>query len=1076
MAHRTVRPRLLSSSSLLLFLALGLAAASPARDLSTFPEDWRQVRTQFLRQRFAVSVDGEGRRAANPVQRWTTRFDGEGFLVTPHSGGWTWGLALEGWGRTGGKPILPGSAVAEAGGNRLAYRWSADLEEWFVNRPSGLEHGFTLARRPAGEGSEARLQLRVRGGLAPATDGRDRITFADLQGNAAIRYEGLHVWDARGRSLAARMTASGQRLVIAWDDSGAQYPVTVDPVAQQAYFKASNTQATDEFGSAVAIDGDTAVVGAPKEDSAASGVNADQINNLADGAGAAYVFVRVAGVWTQQAYLKAWNAQAGAAFGASVSIAGDTIVVGAPGESDGGAGSGAIYVFKRSGSVWTQQVYLKASNAEAGDEFGTAVAISGDTIVAGAPKESSGATGVNGDQANNNQLISGAAYVFVRSGTSWTQQAYLKASNAEHGDQFGTAVAISAETVVVGANGERSNATGVNGNQSDNSALASGAVYVFTGSGASWTQQAYLKASNTGTFDDFGSAVAISGDTIVAGAPGEDSNATGVNGAQGDNSSSGSGAAYVFVRGGASWTQQAYLKASNTGNGDAFGRSVAVAGNRALVGADWEDSIATGIGGNQADNGAGQSGAAYAFVRSAGLWTQEAYLKASNTRLNSFFGSAAALSGNTALVGARWENSAATGINGNQNSTSALASGAAYAFTFDDASGGCTYSLSAAAANASSAGGSDSVTVSTAPGCAWTAVAGVPWITILSGSSGSGSGVVTFSVAANAGPQRSGNIAISGKIFAVTQDGAPGTSPIPSVGAPSPASGTGFSATFVFTFQDGNGSSDLNVLNVLINNAIDGRNACYLAFVRSQGTLLLVNDAGEAGGPFAGVAGLPGVGVMGNNQCLIDLGASSVAESGNTLTLTLQVTFQSAFAGNKVIYLAARDNALNNSGWVAKGVWTVPGGVSNGTSITGMTPARSTSNTLTLTTVFADTGGFADLNVLNILINEAIDGRAACYLAFVRSGGSLLVVDDAGNAGGPFAGSVNIPGTGVAANGQCSINAAASTVSTSGNTLTLTLTFTFTPAFRGDRIIYVAARDISGNNTGWRAMGTISVP
>src|SRR5690606_29875211 len=143
---------------------------------------------------------------------------------------------------------------------------------------------------------------------------------------------------------------------------------------------------------------------------------------------------------------------------------------------------------------------------------------------------------------------SGAAYAFVRNGTEWTQQAYLKASNTGANDYFGYSVSISGDTIVVGAIYEDSNATGVNGNQNNNGASGSGAAYVFVRDGTTWTQQAYLKASNTGADDYFGYSVSISGDTIVVGAVQEASNATGVNGDQNNNGASGSGAAYVFVR------------------------------------------------------------------------------------------------------------------------------------------------------------------------------------------------------------------------------------------------------------------------------------------------------------------------------------------------------------------------------------------------------------------------------------------------------------------------------------------------------------------------------------------------
>jgi hypothetical protein len=242
-----------------------------------------------------------------------------------------------------------------------------------------------------------------------------------------------------------------------------------------------------------------------------------------------------------------------------------------------------------------QQTYLKASNTKSNSWLGYAVAVSGDTMVVGAPFEDSSATGVNGSPTDSGAIDSGAAYVFVRSGANWVQHAYLKASNAEAGDLFGLTVAISGDTIVVGAYAEDSNVTGVNGNQTDNSATNSGAAYVFVRSGTNWTQQAYLKASNTEAGDNFGYSVAVSGDTIVVGAVWEDSNATGVNGNQADNSAKNSGAAYVFVRSGTDWTQQAYLKASNTQGGtpygDEFGFSVAISGDTIVVGAQEEASV-----------------------------------------------------------------------------------------------------------------------------------------------------------------------------------------------------------------------------------------------------------------------------------------------------------------------------------------------------------------------------------------------------------------------------------------------------------------------------------------------------
>src|SRR4026208_1356817 len=174
-----------------------------------------------------------------------------------------------------------------------------------------------------------------------------------------------------------------------------------------------------------------------------------------------------------------------------------------------------------------QQGYLKASNTNADDQFGQNVALAGDTLVVGAYQERSSAVGVNGDPADNSQPNAGAVYVFTRTAGLWTQQAYLKASNTNAVDGFGYSVALSGDTLVVGAPWESSNATGVNGNQSDNSALYSGAVYVFTRTAGVWTQQAYLKASNTDAGDNFGTTVTLSGETLAVGALYEASNATG---------------------------------------------------------------------------------------------------------------------------------------------------------------------------------------------------------------------------------------------------------------------------------------------------------------------------------------------------------------------------------------------------------------------------------------------------------------------------------------------------------------------------------------------------------------------
>jgi hypothetical protein len=411
-------------------------------------------------------------------------------------------------------------------------------------------------------------------------------------------------------------------------------------------------------------------------------VGVDYEDSRGTDSGAAYVFVRNGTNWSEQAYLKAANAAAGDRFGFAVAISGDIIVVGALFE----AGTGAAHVFVRNGTNWTEQAYLKASNAEADDLFADEVAISGETIVVASFNEGSNATGVNGDQNNNDARGSGAVYVYVREGTTWIQQAYLKASNTGAGDAF-YKLGISGDTIVVGAIREDSDATGINGDQNNKRALESGSAYVFVRDGTNWTQQAYLKGSNTRAGDRFG-FVSISGDTILVGAFREDNTATGINGELGEYEAIDSGAAYVFVRHGTIWTQQAYLKASNAEADDRFGWAVSLSGDTAVIGAHQEDSAATGVNGDENDNNASNAGAAYIFLRTGTNWSQQAYLKSSNAEADDNFGggpnlapgTTVAISGGTVVIGSSYEASSATGVNGDQTDNSLDRSGAAYIF------------------------------------------------------------------------------------------------------------------------------------------------------------------------------------------------------------------------------------------------------------------------------------------------------------------------------------------------------------------------------------------------------------
>jgi hypothetical protein len=404
-------------------------------------------------------------------------------------------------------------------------------------------------------------------------------------------------------------------------------------------------------------------------------------------------------------YLKSSNSDPGDRFGRSVALSADgnflavaalyesssaTGVGGA--ESDNSASeSGAVYVFARQGSSWVQQAYLKASNAETDDWFGTVVALSSDgaVLAVSAEKESSNAPGVDGNQADNSYPEAGAVYVFTRVGSVWIQDAYLKASNPGWSDYLGSSLVLSGDgrRLAVGSVIEESNATGINGDQTNNSMPGAGAVYVFAKPiGGQWAQEAYVKASNTSAPDQFGASLALSfdGSTLVVGARFEASSATGVDGNQADDSGFDAGAAYVFTRAGTTWSQQAYLKASNTDASDVFGFAVALSsdGNTLAVGAPGEDSSATGVGGNQVFNSKPDSGAVYVFIRDGVVWSQQAYLKASNTDAGDVFGDSVALSsdGDVLVVGADGEGSEAVGVGGDQALNTAVDAGAVYSF------------------------------------------------------------------------------------------------------------------------------------------------------------------------------------------------------------------------------------------------------------------------------------------------------------------------------------------------------------------------------------------------------------
>ena len=523
----------------------------------------------------------------------------------------------------------------------------------------------------------------------------------------------------------------GLAAVGGWDHGWAQAePEGANPAGeadaalrQTAFLKASNTGAGDEFGGggtllgnavALSADGTTLAIGAPYESSGSSGIDGDQDDESVYGAGAVYVYASDAGGWRRQAYVKASNPGLTDNFGYMIALSGDgnTMAVAAPYEASAATGidgdrnddsipqAGAVYVFDRSGEAWVQQAYIKASNTgEAGagdqlgdgDQFGFGLALSGDgdTLAVGAISEDSAATGPDADQSDNSALSAGAVYVYSRTGTAWAQQAYVKASNPGAGDLFGYSVALNGDGSVLAATAydEDGSLAGTNELQ-DDEVFGTGALYIFSRDGGEWTQQAYLKPSNSERNDAFGVAVAISadGNTVVGTALDEDGMTTGVNSTpQPDMQINlSTGAVYLFARDDGGWSERAYIKASNTGPNDTFGARLALSadGGTLAVGAQLEDSAGRGVDATQDDDSAQEAGAVYLFAHDGSSWTQSAYVKGSNTEAFDEFGSSVALNGDGTLmaIGARGEDSGATGLDADQDDNSAFESGAVYVF------------------------------------------------------------------------------------------------------------------------------------------------------------------------------------------------------------------------------------------------------------------------------------------------------------------------------------------------------------------------------------------------------------
>jgi hypothetical protein len=353
-----------------------------------------------------------------------------------------------------------------------------------------------------------------------------------------------------------------------------------------------------------------------------------------------------------------------------------------------GGDTGCAYIFVRTGTVWSQQAYIKASNTDNGDDFGTSIALSanGNQLAVGAFNEASAGS----DQADNSAPRAGAVYTYTRNGSTWMFESYVKASNAGAGDRFGEAVALSddGQTLAVGAPLEAGGNAGINVDGTDNSLIEAGAAYVFRHAGSTWTQEAYIKpgyldsVSAGAAYDQFGWSVAldINGDTLAVGSRLEQSDAAGVNGDPTNNNAQGSGAAYVFVRNGTTWAQQAYIKASNPSIDDFFGEQVALTsdGNFLAVGAPNEDGAGRGFDPTD-NNDAPDAGAVYTYRRVGSTWLPVQYIKSPNTDDgDQLRGVALNADGHTIVIAAIGEDGASMGFGGDPSDNTVMDSGAVF--------------------------------------------------------------------------------------------------------------------------------------------------------------------------------------------------------------------------------------------------------------------------------------------------------------------------------------------------------------------------------------------------------------
>jgi hypothetical protein len=488
-------------------------------------------------------------------------------------------------------------------GTRLEYDFGS-VVEWYHNRPDGIEQGWILKERQESEpsGRLTTLCVAVDGLEAEPLAGREHGTsdlqFVNTDGEAVLACKGLKAWDAVGHELPVRMEPSAGGFAIHVAAAEATYPIIIDPLFISLEDRlgpevTGGGGKEDRFGHSVSLQGNRFIVGVPSD------------NDIGYASGSAYVFTRTGEVWTEETKLTSSDSDEGDQFGTSVSLDGDRVLIGSKSDEVGGVGTGSAYVFVYDGESWNEEDKMTASDAGDRDQFGGVVSLWGDRALIGA----SGNSDFGG--------TTGSAYIFERSGSNWIQVKKLLASDAGSSAYYGFAVSLDGDTALIGAFGD------------DASGFRAGAAYVYERNGGTWDHETKLEPADANAYFRFGEGLSLDGDIALIGASGYST--TGY----------AHGAAYVFVRNGGTWSQQARLIANDPDIGSAFGRDVSLSGDTALIGASADE-----------DDDGDDKGAAYVFVRSEGSWTQEVKIKAFDRAENDGFGSAVSIDGDTVVIGA----------------------------------------------------------------------------------------------------------------------------------------------------------------------------------------------------------------------------------------------------------------------------------------------------------------------------------------------------------------------------------------------------------------------------------------